>query len=141
MDENYRALSEMLVWNGEAYVVNPFVSRAQERACYARDDPNWDCSEWSAATPKGKQLPERKGSKKRAKAKRVANRARRMRVIANLKKPRRRRAAIPNTGPTRSWRSTLPAPVGCAGPSAPACGECSVGSRGTSSSWSASRMC
>lgn len=45
-------------------VVNPFVSEAQRRACYAKDDPNWDCHEWSAHTPKGKKLPKRKrGSK------------------------------------------------------------------------------
>ena len=36
---------------------NPFVSEEQRRACYAADDPNWDCKEWEAATPKGKKLP------------------------------------------------------------------------------------
>src|SRR4051812_5779425 len=45
-------------------VVNPFVSEAQRRACYAQDDPAWDCSEWSAATPKGEKLPEKKPSKR-----------------------------------------------------------------------------
>lgn len=33
--------------------VNPFVSEAQRKACYAADDPNWDCSEWESKT-KGK---------------------------------------------------------------------------------------
>ena len=39
--------------------INPFVSEAQRRACYAADDPRWDCSEWSHATGK-KKLPKRK---------------------------------------------------------------------------------
>jgi hypothetical protein len=38
--------------------VNPFVSEAQRRACYAKGDDNWDCHEWSEKT-KGK-LPKRK---------------------------------------------------------------------------------
>ncbi len=38
-------------------VVNPFVSEAQRRACYAAADPAWDCSEWSHATRK--RLPDR----------------------------------------------------------------------------------
>jgi SPP1 gp7 family putative phage head morphogenesis protein len=54
------------------YVVNPFVSEAQRRACYAADDPNWDCEEWEAATD-GKRLPARKAAKKR-KGKLKANR-------------------------------------------------------------------
>lgn len=41
-----------------AFVENPFVSEAQRRACYAQDDPRWDCHEWSQAT-KGKKLPKR----------------------------------------------------------------------------------
>lgn len=41
-----------------ALVENPFVSEAQRRACYAKDDPAWDCAEWQAKT-KGK-LPKRK---------------------------------------------------------------------------------
>lgn len=44
--------------------VNPFVSEAQERACYAKkaagEAGSWDCGEWSRAT-KGKKLPKRKG--------------------------------------------------------------------------------
>jgi SPP1 gp7 family putative phage head morphogenesis protein len=40
--------------------INPFVSEAQRRACYAADDPEWDCSEWESHTPKDKKLPERK---------------------------------------------------------------------------------
>ncbi len=42
--------------------INPFVSESQRRACYAADDPNWDCEEWNDATPKGKKLPDRKGT-------------------------------------------------------------------------------
>lgn len=29
---------------------NPFRSRAQQRLCYATQDPDWDCSEWSRET-------------------------------------------------------------------------------------------
>jgi len=36
----------------------PFKSKAQRRACYARNDPNWDCGEWESHT-KNKRLPER----------------------------------------------------------------------------------
>ena len=32
--------------------VNPFVSEAQRWACYAKDDPDWDCEEWDEKTPK-----------------------------------------------------------------------------------------
>lgn len=32
--------------------VNPFVSEAQRRDCYAKDDPAWDCKEWDSATKK-----------------------------------------------------------------------------------------
>lgn len=42
-----------------ALVVNPFVSEAQRRACYAADDPAWDCAEWSEATG-DKKLPKKK---------------------------------------------------------------------------------
>lgn len=38
--------------------INPFVSESQRRACYAADDPDWNCDEWSDKT-KGK-LPEKK---------------------------------------------------------------------------------
>jgi len=37
-----------------AFVVNPFVSEDQRRACYAKDDPDWDCEEWDSHTPKKK---------------------------------------------------------------------------------------
>lgn len=40
------------------YVINPFVSEAQRKACYAADDPNWDCAKWERHTPK-KKLPSR----------------------------------------------------------------------------------
>lgn len=42
--------------------INPFVSESQRRACYAADDPNWDCDEWNDATPKVKKLPDKKPS-------------------------------------------------------------------------------
>lgn len=45
--------------------INPFVSQAQRVACYAKDDPAWDCSEWSEAT-KGKTLPKTKKATKNA---------------------------------------------------------------------------
>lgn len=32
---------------GESLTVNPFVSESQRRACYTKDDPDWDCHEWS----------------------------------------------------------------------------------------------
>lgn len=48
----------------------PFKSKAQQRACYAKDDPRWDCQEWGAATKK--ELPERVPAKKSAKAKKEA---------------------------------------------------------------------
>lgn len=39
----------------------PFKSKAQRRACYAKDTPGWNCGEWEAETPQS--LPERvKGS-------------------------------------------------------------------------------
>lgn len=41
--------------------INPFVSKAQRRACYAADDPAWDCDEWEEGTPK--RLPEKKDKK------------------------------------------------------------------------------
>lgn len=37
-----------------APTVNPFVSEAQHKACYAKDDPAWDCEEWDEA---GKKKP------------------------------------------------------------------------------------
>lgn len=46
-----------------SFVTNPFVSEEQRRACYAANDPRWDCSEWEAKT-KGK-LPRRKGKRSR----------------------------------------------------------------------------
>ncbi len=44
--------------------INPLVSDQQRKACYAKDDPAWDCDEWENAT-KGKTLP--KKAKKLAK--------------------------------------------------------------------------
>lgn len=37
----------------------PFKSKAQQRACYAKDDPNWNCEEWSEHTDQD-SLPEKK---------------------------------------------------------------------------------
>lgn len=36
----------------------PFVSEAQRRACYAKNDPRWDCKKWEKETKKS--LPKRK---------------------------------------------------------------------------------
>lgn len=33
-----------------AFVINPFVSEAQRKACYAKDEPGWDCKEWDKHT-------------------------------------------------------------------------------------------
>lgn len=41
----------------------PFKSKAQQRACYAKDDPNWDCEEFSASTDQ-KNLPEKVGGER-----------------------------------------------------------------------------
>lgn len=43
---------------GNSLIVNPFVSEAQRRACYAKDDPDWDCEEWESKTES--KLPKRK---------------------------------------------------------------------------------
>jgi hypothetical protein len=54
----------------------PFKSKAQRRACYAANDPDWDCGEWESKTPA--RLPERKGGrggKKSKKTGKVHNRA------------------------------------------------------------------
>lgn len=40
----------------------PFKSKAQMRACYAKDDPDWDCEKWESHTPNKKSLPKRKKS-------------------------------------------------------------------------------
>lgn len=40
-----------------SFTINPFVSEEQRKACYAKDDPNWDCDEWNDKT-KGK-LPKK----------------------------------------------------------------------------------
>lgn len=45
-------------------VVNPFVSEAQRRACYAADDPAWDCSEWDKAGKKEGKKPVANAKKK-----------------------------------------------------------------------------
>src|SRR5262252_1900448 len=67
--------------------VNPFVSEAQRRACYAAHDPNWDCAEWERHT-KGRSLPSRKGGK-------GGGRGRRRRIAAN------KRRLTANRGPRR----------------------------------------
>lgn len=38
----------------------PFQSKAQQRKCFAANDPNWDCREWAHATPSIKKLPDHK---------------------------------------------------------------------------------
>lgn len=42
----------------------PFVSNSQRMLCYAKKDPNWDCSKWSKETPNIKDLPYHKKKKK-----------------------------------------------------------------------------
>ena len=46
----------------------PFKSKAQWRACFAKNDPNWDCGEWADSTPSYKELPKKKKEKKAASA-------------------------------------------------------------------------
>lgn len=36
----------------------PFRSKSQLRACWAKNDPNWDCHEWAKKTKSTKKLPE-----------------------------------------------------------------------------------
>jgi hypothetical protein len=36
----------------------PFKSKAQQRACYAKKDPNWDCDEFAEESPPYDSLPE-----------------------------------------------------------------------------------
>lgn len=35
----------------------PFKNRQQQKACYAKNDPKWDCSKWSKES--SKNLPSR----------------------------------------------------------------------------------
>jgi ADP-ribose pyrophosphatase YjhB (NUDIX family) len=47
------------------FTINPFVSEAQRRACYAKQkagETGWDCAKWEEHTPKGKKLPKRKAT-------------------------------------------------------------------------------
>ena len=44
----------------------PFKSKAQWRACFAKNDPNWDCGEWADSTPSYKELPKKKKKEKKA---------------------------------------------------------------------------
>lgn len=37
----------------------PFKSKSQMRACFAKNDPNWDCKEWAKETKSTKKLPDR----------------------------------------------------------------------------------
>ena len=37
----------------------PFLSRSQARACFAKNDPDWNCKEWAGKTKSIKKLPER----------------------------------------------------------------------------------
>lgn len=59
--------------------INPFVSEAQRRACYAGAMPGVDCEEWQDKTPK--DLPKRLSARDRRKA--VRNAAKTRRVGAN----------------------------------------------------------
>ena len=56
---------------------NPFQSQSQRAACYAADDPAWDCEEWESHTSADKKLPKRKkGKRPTANARRKKNRHR-----------------------------------------------------------------
>ena len=46
----------------------PFISKAQERACYAKNDPNWNCKEFATKHSKMAYKKRRKSSKKRRKS-------------------------------------------------------------------------
>ena len=58
----------------------PFVNKAQERACYAKNDPNWNCKEYA-----------KKHSKKRRKSSKMANRKRRKSSKKRRKSSKKRR--------------------------------------------------
>ena len=40
----------------------PFVNKAQERACYAKNDPNWDCKKYAKKHSKMATRKRRKSS-------------------------------------------------------------------------------
>jgi len=46
----------------------PFRSKSQMAACFAKDDPDWNCKEWAKKTKNIKRLPEavKKSSEKTA---------------------------------------------------------------------------
>lgn len=46
----------------------PFRSRAQMRACFARNDPAWDCREWLSETPNPGRLPEKVSRKQKSRS-------------------------------------------------------------------------
>lgn len=63
----------MIIRTCRNLTINPFVSEAQRRACYAKDDPNWDCHEWQSVTPKS--LPERKSKRIKRSKQAVGNKS------------------------------------------------------------------
>ena len=62
----------------------PFKSKAQMKACFAKDDPKWDCKKWGKETPHKDKLPEKadKAEDSREKAHKEA--------VSNLKRLGRR---------------------------------------------------
>jgi hypothetical protein len=42
----------------------PFKSKQQMKACYAQNNPKWDCKKWSKETKNLKSLPKRVSKKK-----------------------------------------------------------------------------
>ena len=37
----------------------PFLSQNQRKACFAKNDPNWDCHQWAKETKNMKKLPKK----------------------------------------------------------------------------------
>ena len=63
----------------------PFVSKAQERACYAKNDPNWNCEEYAKKHSKMTNRKRRKSSKKRRKSSRKRRKSSRKRRKSSRK--------------------------------------------------------
>jgi len=95
----------------------PFQSKSQARACFAKDDPDWNCEEWAAKTDFAK-LPE-KAKKKDSREKRAAEQA-----LAKLALGLSRdqiRSAVPGSvaGPSRRPLSSAAPSLSSASATAP----------------------
>ena len=42
-----------------------FKSKSQMSACFAKNDPKWDCKKWAKETPNIKALPKKVAKKKK----------------------------------------------------------------------------